>query len=207
MRFLENELYHVYNRGNNKQTIFFTQENYRFFLRKIRENLFEQCDILAYCLMPNHYHILIQPSAKGCAILDSGQTTPSRPTTTTIQPLARKIAVLQSSYTRAIQKQQEITGSLFQQKTKAKLIEPFETANANAAAICMHYIHQNPVKAGLVSKMEDYEFSSFRDYARIRKGTLCNQKLAFELTGISPERFVSESYGVIPDGLVEKIAY
>jgi putative transposase len=49
------QLYHVYNRGNNKQKIFFEKENALDFLRRIRKYLSPNCEILAYCLMPNHF--------------------------------------------------------------------------------------------------------------------------------------------------------
>jgi REP element-mobilizing transposase RayT len=50
--------YHVYNRGNNHQPIFFERENYLYFLRLIRQNLvINGVDLAAYCLMPNHYHL------------------------------------------------------------------------------------------------------------------------------------------------------
>ncbi len=50
--------YHIYNRGNNKQDIFSRRENYLYFLKKIRKHLLPHLDIVAYCLMPNHFHIL-----------------------------------------------------------------------------------------------------------------------------------------------------
>lgn len=52
--------YHIYNRGINGEIIFKTARNYQFFLNKIKENLVGVCDIYAYCLMPNHFHLLVK---------------------------------------------------------------------------------------------------------------------------------------------------
>jgi REP element-mobilizing transposase RayT len=158
MEFCENEIYHVYNRGNNKQLIFFNEGNYHFFKKKIQKELLPFCDVIAYCLMPNHFHLLIRIKE------NSGLTTRvasnisssillSRRTTDLSYTISRKLGTLQSSYSRAIQIQQNLSGSLFQQKIKNKLIE---NSKSNYLYTCFHYIHQNPVKAGLVEKLESW---------------------------------------------------
>lgn len=139
MRFLQGEVYHVYNRGNNKQRIFFTRSNYLYFIAKMRQSLADNCDILAYCLMPNHFHILLRPNKQGCELVKPGGLA-----TTTQQVLSRKLATIQSSYTQALQKQENFKGSLFQQKSKAKQLDFVATVGPNHTAICLHYIHQNP---------------------------------------------------------------
>ncbi len=59
LEFEAEQCYHVYNRGVNRQPIFFEQENYVFFLRRLREHLSAGAVcVLAYCLLPNHYHLL-----------------------------------------------------------------------------------------------------------------------------------------------------
>lgn len=57
--------YHVYNQGNNRQNIFFERDNYLYFLRLIRQSFITHTiDIVAYCLMPNHYHLLVYPKSE-----------------------------------------------------------------------------------------------------------------------------------------------
>ncbi|HEV7382623.1 MAG TPA: hypothetical protein VGN64_22660 [Dyadobacter sp.] len=66
MNFELHKVYHVYNRGNQRQTTFFDDNDYLLFLRKIREQILPVTDILAWCLMPNHFHLMIHTTEKGC---------------------------------------------------------------------------------------------------------------------------------------------
>ena len=52
-------IYHIYNQGNNRQKIFFNRENYFFFLGKMKEYIMPYADIMAWCLMPNHFHWMV----------------------------------------------------------------------------------------------------------------------------------------------------
>ena len=60
MQFEPNGIYHLYNRGNQKTKVFFEPRNYLFFLEKARKHIIPSADILAYCLMPNHFHFMIR---------------------------------------------------------------------------------------------------------------------------------------------------
>jgi REP element-mobilizing transposase RayT len=174
MNFAPNNFYHIYNRGNGKQQIFFKRDNYLYFLRKIRKGLTPHFDFLAYCLMPNHFHFLAMSKI-----------------TINNENIIKSLAHLLSSYTQAINKQENKSGTLFQRRTKAKAINQ----ESNYLFNCVNYIHQNPVVAGLVKKIEDWEFSSFRDYIGIRNGTLCNIDYCWKLMGISTKReFFDSSY-------------
>ena len=53
-------IYHIYNHGNNRQLVFYRRENYLYFLRKLRIHIMPFADVLAWCLMPNHYHLMLE---------------------------------------------------------------------------------------------------------------------------------------------------
>ena len=193
MHFQLNEVYHIYNRGNNKQQIFFSEENYLYFVRKLKTQLVPYCDILCWCLMPNHFHLLI--NANDASFNDrhafGGKS---------IQELSYRIGILISSYSQAINKQNKTTGSLFQQKTKAKHVTAEKNNQAGNYIInSMHYCHQNPWRAKLVSKIEDWPYSSFLDYAGFKNETFCNKQMLMDLTGYDLNTFYQDSYNVIDD--------
>jgi hypothetical protein len=114
------------------------------------------------------------------------------------------IAVILRSYTRAINIQERRTGSLFQQKTKAKLLE---AEGHNYPFICFNYIHQNPLKAGLVKRLEDWEFSSFSEYAGLTKRTLCNKELACNFLDLPQmgSEFYKMSYEFVDEKILERL--
>ncbi len=170
MRLVENHIFHVYNRGNNRQRIFFERENYLYFLQKIRIHLLPVCEIMAYCLMPNHFHLLIRADARSVVLANPENT--RMPT----QAFIKGLQIMLSSYSKAIQKQENLVGSLFQQRTNAKQVSS-EWTWEDYSLICFRYILYNPVEAELVCNPLDWEFSSCRDLAGLRSGTLCNQTL------------------------------
>jgi len=183
-------IYHIYNRGNNRQKIFFSKKNYLFFLRKMRVEIKPYVDIISYCLMPNHFHILIS------TFNEFEQ-----------EKFSNGFKTLLSSYTKAINIQEKRVGSLFQQNSKAKCLTALTNyKNNNYGLICFNYIHQNPVNASLVKKMEDWEYSSYCDYSGIRNGTMCNKNIAYEIVGIpkNVKEFIKVT-NELPD--VRKIRY
>ena len=194
MQFQENSLYHIYNRGNNKQEIFFNEQNYLFFIEKTQKYLRPNCDILAWCLMPNHFHFLIYANESTSRL--------SKTFPIPIFKMADDLGQLLSSYTKAINKQQGNTGSLFQQRTKSKQVR--DNLN-NYSTTAFHYIHQNPLKAGLVNRLEDWKYSSFREYAGLSNASICNKTLANDILGLNPQTFVTDSYAVLNDDLVKNI--
>ncbi|MGK7890288.1 MAG: transposase [Leptolyngbyaceae cyanobacterium] len=147
MAFIPGQFYHLYNRGVNRDRIFFERENYLHFLRQWRRYLVPHTlDVLAYCLMPNHYHFLVQ-------VRDEG--------------LSEKMGFLSLAYTKAINKRHNRCGPLFQGR--------FQSIHVNEACYLLNlsrYIHLNPVKAQLVDTPQEWEFSSYQDYVELRRGSL-----------------------------------
>jgi putative transposase len=139
--------YHIYNRGNNGQAIFFERENYLYFLRLMRQHLITNgVDVIAYCLMPNHYHFLVY-------LKD--------------ETLSESMKLLSLSYTKAINKRFNRFGCLFQGR-----FQSIHVAQEEYLVNLSRYIHLNPVKAGLVQEPGEWEFSSYLEYAGRRFGTL-----------------------------------
>ncbi|MBE2219325.1 MAG: transposase [Ignavibacteria bacterium] len=171
MLFIPGNIYHVYNRGNNREPVFYQTRNYDFFLSKAGKHINKFADIISYCLVPNHFHFMIKVKED-----IEGRS------------LNNEFAVLLRSYTRAINAQEGRTGSLFQQKTKAKNV-------SECCLVCFNYIHQNPLKAGIVQRIEDWEYSSFNEYAGKSRNPICNIQLGKEIIEFNTtEEFYKLSY-------------
>ena len=196
MNFEPGSIYHIYNQGNNKQVIFYNRENYLFFLRKIKSHIQPFGNILAWCLMPNHFHLMVEVDETS-----RGATSSRTPTDTDgkLLSLNHSIGILLASYTRAINIQENTTGSLFRQKTKAICLNELKGISSNwftlygstfmniqipeyqYPQVCFNYIHANPVRVGLVKMPGDWEFSSYADLKGLRNGNLVNRKRLDEL--------------------------
>lgn len=140
--------YHLFNRGVNKQNIFFSEENYTYCLRLLKKNSENyHIKIIAYCLMPNHYHLLVRQDGE--------------------QPVSRFIQSNFNSYVQALNKQIDRKGPLFEGRYKHVLVNRDEYLMH-----LMRYIHRNPVEAGFVSDPEDWIFSNYPEFIGQRNGRL-----------------------------------
>jgi hypothetical protein len=99
--------------------------------------------------MPSHFHFLIKIKSEDQKLI------------------RRAIGDTLSGYSRAVNKERNRIGSLFQQHTKSKLIK----SEKHLIAL-IHYIHQNPVHASLVKNVEDWQYSSYRNYVKIEKSPI-----------------------------------
>ena len=191
MHFKDECTYHVYNRSN--ETLFYNRDNYIFFLRKIRNHVLPFADILAYCLMPNHFHLILNVNKEGVVFSENKGRNE-------MQLLSQAIGTVLSSYTQALNKQQGRRGSLFAHKTKAKILND---AKDDYALNCFMYVHQNPKLAKLVDKIEDWEFSSFPAYIGCRSGTLVNEQLGLDIFQIERNQVYELTNFLIKDKVDE----
>lgn len=165
-KFYSNNYYHIYNRGNNKEQIFFSPENYNYFLKKFDFYLSNYLDVFSYALLLNHFHFLIRVK-------------PNK----TSEELTSQFRKFFISYAKSINKQLNRTGSLFQKNFKRKNI-----SNSNYLYRIILYIHANPQKHNIVTDYKQYRFSSYKSLVS-DKTTKLKRDEVFELFG-SRELFV-----------------
>jgi putative transposase len=150
-----NQYYHIYNRGNNRENLFLSEENYHFFLRKYDYYLSDYLDTYAYCLLPNHFHLLVkiksQEMFQFSKFLKLGK--PLEDPSEIVSEAFRRFFM---SYSKAINKQSARTGSLFQKNFKRKMVE-----HDAYLLTCARYIHQNPQKHGICDDFKTYQYSSY----------------------------------------------
>ncbi len=134
---VDDEFYHVYNRGNNRQTIFLDDDDYASFDRRLKEcaNRYD-VQVLVYCLMPNHYHLILSQGTGG------------------------SIASMMHALTTSVAKRFNIrycrSGHLFQGPYRCKRLVSNEYFTHVA-----RYIHINAVVAGLADRPEDWKYSNY----------------------------------------------
>lgn len=139
---------HVIQRGNNRGETFRIDADYRFYLEKLREAAAKYaCGVHAYVLMTNHVHILMTPS--------------------THDGVSKAMQMLGSSYVRYYNDRYRRTGTLWEGRYRATLID-----TEHYFLACMRYIELNPVRAGMVAHPEQYPWSSCRHTAVGRSDAL-----------------------------------
>ena len=136
--------YHVMNRGRRSESIFSDKHDYLMFIKLLIEiSEMWNVNIAAYCLMTNHYHILLQ--------------TPDG-------NISRCMRHLNSVYTQRYNKRYGFDGQLFRGRYKSILV-----CDDSHLLELVRYIHKNPVKAGMAKDMGDYEWSSYKGYLSYAK--------------------------------------
>jgi REP element-mobilizing transposase RayT len=167
--------YHIYNRGNNRQNIYFQSENYLYFLRKVTKYLAPAAKVTAYCLMPTHYHILARIDDKQSLEFSNNSELYN-------QKISNAMMRLSVSYTKAINKRFNRVGSFFQGQFQAKPVRN----DIHLLNLCV-YIHSNPVKDGLVALPENWTYSNYPEWLGLRNGSLVDRDFIQEHFGTSAE--------------------
>ena len=170
MKYLNDHYYHIYNRGAHKKKIFFESTNYLHLISLFKKYSSQyNVIIVSYCLMPNHYHLILRQKDNG-KIGDFLRTT-------------------FNAYTQAINKRYNHSGTLFQGQCKAKHLN-----NDEQCLQVIRYIHRNPVSALLVSSLRKWQFSNYLEWIGLRRGTLADFELrdSFFKSPRDYEKFVEE---------------
>ena len=161
VEFLPGGYFHLYNRGVNRGKIYFDDRNYRYFLSKVEQYLVPVLDVIAYCLMPNHYHLLIRVKETSEVPMTSEVSRISK--TAITSKVSRVMMQLSVSYTKTINYHYDRVGPLFQGAFQAKQVH----SEAYMGQL-IDYIHLNPVANGLVENPGDWPYSSFRFQVDLR---------------------------------------
>lgn len=170
--------YHVYNRGDNRESIYLDDQDFVNFLKRlkivlgltpnpndgrrgalrIRSLAKDSFTILAYCLLPNHFHILIRQNTE--------------------VPIGLLINKVSTSYAKYFNHKYKRIGNLFQDTFKAKMVDSDSYLTYLSA-----YIHNNPFEPFT------YQYSSLPDYLGVRPGTLCDTQIVLKYFGNSREKY------------------
>ena len=153
---LGNNYYHIYNRGNNHERIFFNNSNYDYFLSLYKKYLNGYCSTLSYCLIPNHFHLLIKTN-DSIIVKKNSETQLTRDIEVIGKLVSEQFRRLFISYSQAIKKQESIDGNLFCRPFKRLLIDHEEYVR-----YLTFYIHYNPEKHDISNDFRNYRYSSFK---------------------------------------------
>jgi putative transposase len=158
-------IYHIIMRGINRQIIFEDEEDCVQFLGALQRYKEKSgYEVYAYCLMGNHVHLLIKVG---------------------IEALEQVMRRLCGSYVYWYNNKYERVGNLFQDRFKSEPVE-----NDQYFQTVQRYIHQNPVKAGLVKRVEEYKWSSFHEY--INQANMVTTNMLLEMMSDNKEKRVQK---------------
>jgi REP element-mobilizing transposase RayT len=148
--------YHVYNRGARHVTIFREHTNYLFTISKIKQySQAHKISVIAYCLMPNHYHFLLRQDGEELA--------------------GHLPQYVFNSYSKAYNKMYSHSGTLFEGRFRAKPVQ-----NTGHLLQLCRYIHGNPVKDGIVAEPGKWPYSNYLEWIDERPGTLLDRDFIHE---------------------------
>ena len=190
--------YHIYNRGINGTNLFFEERNYLYFLQKYSFYMSDILDTYAYCLLGNHFHLLVRVKEMTGFDINEGLTDFKNSEDLTgfknsvdltgfknlsglysnkglhspDRIVSKKFSDLFNSYTKSINKSQSRTGGLFETPFKRKLVNSDDYFTK-----LIWYIHFNPQKHGFVNDFKDYPYSSYHGHITNKSSKLAKQQV------------------------------
>ena len=177
--------YHLYNRGAHKAPIFREHDNYVYVLHQVKKVISEQnLTVVAYCLLPNHYHFLVRQNGDAAAGL-----------------LAQYVF---NAYSKAYNTRYEHSGTLFE--------GPFRAIRVDSQPYLLHlcrYIHANPARHGIVTQLEEWPYSNYFECLGLRDGELIDREFVRDCFGTAEQyrQFVLDyvTNRRLPEGLVRML--
>jgi putative transposase len=152
IQFQEGNIYHIFNQGNRGINIFYQERNYFHFLKKYDEYLSDFIETYAYCLLPNHFHLLMKiKSQKDFPLL---KHTENKSVDEIISEQFRRFFM---AYAKAINVQEKLTGSLFRKRFERKWIDSDVYFTQ-----MIGYVHCQLSHHGFSIKDQDYDWSSYK---------------------------------------------
>lgn len=147
-------IYHVYNRGNNREELFADPASYDYFMHLVKRHILPIADVYCYCLLRNHFHLLVR------ILLDSELERTAHPRIRSVRP-SQQFGNCFNAFTKATNAARGRTGCLFERPFGRRLV-----LSRDYFRRLVLYIHLNPQSHGLVSSFADWPHSSYPGYAR-----------------------------------------
>jgi putative transposase len=169
--------YHIFNHANGFENIFVQDENYRFFLEKYRLYIRPVAETYAYCLLPNHFHLVVR-IRKAEAIETNFSKVPNFGKVTD-EFISKQFSKFFSCYTQSFNKVNNRRGSMFIKNFKRELIDHREYFEAAVV-----YTHRNPVHHGFCMRYEDWGYSSYNEAKANKSETIETEKLLKTFGGL-----------------------
>lgn len=152
-------VYHIFSHVNGKELIFREETNYQFFLKQLDKYIIQIADIYAYCLLPNHFHLLLRfKNMESPNVEDEHRY------------IMKSFGNLLNSYAKAFNKKYNRKGALFLNAIKRKKI-----SDEKYLLKVLHYIHNNPVHHGFVNNIDQWKHSSYNSYLHSEKESKLNR--------------------------------
>jgi putative transposase len=187
-KFEYDTFFHVYNRGNNEENIFKEEKNYTYFLKLIKDHLLDVSEIYAYCLLKNHFHLVLRIKDKE-AISQKYQDKIHLP-----------FSNFFNAYSKAINKAYDRKGSLFQEHLKRNIIDD-ETYLKNLIL----YVHLNPIKHKFCDDFRTYKHSSYLSYLSEKPSNLSREYILELFGGLENFIFQHKETMIKYEGIIDEI--